>query len=57
MVNIVSFHLVENFDGVAQCFGNVFEDIVHFLACLEPLLLAVEHTVGVVQVFTGRKAQ
>ena len=54
MVNIVGFYLVENLDGVAQRFWNVLEDIVHLLTGLEPLLLAVEHAVGVVQILACR---
>ena len=51
MVDTVCFDFVENLYCVVQCFRNVFEDIVHFFTSFEPFLFAVEHTVGVIQVF------
>ena len=52
VVDAVCLHLVENLDGVGEGFGHVGKHLVHLLARLEPLLLGVEHTVGVVQIFS-----
>ena len=57
MVDAVDLHLVEYLQRVRQRLGNVGEDLVHFLPCLEPLLLGVAHTLRIVQVFIRREAQ
>ena len=57
MVEAVNLHLVQNLQGVAQCFGHVAEDLVHLGLGLKPLLLGVEHARGVVEVLARRQAQ
>ena len=52
MVDGVSFNLVANFASVSQSFGQIREHLVHLSPCFKPLLLGVEHTLRVVQVFT-----
>ena len=53
MVDAVDFHLIQYFEGIGQCLGDIREHIVHFLTGLEPLLLGIAHTVRIVQVLTG----
>ena len=50
VVNAVDLHLVEDLQGVGQCLWHVAEHLVHLRPGLEPLLLAVAHAVGVVEV-------
>ena len=50
VVDAVDLHFVKNFQRVAQCLGDILEDIVHFGLRLKPLLLAVAHAVGVVEI-------
>ena len=57
VVDAIDFDLVENLAGIAQCLGDVGEDVVHLLAGLEPLLLGVEHAGGIVEVLARREAQ
>ena len=52
MVDAVDFDLVENLYGVRQGLRHIREDVVHLLPRLEPLLLGVEHTGGVVELFS-----
>ena len=57
MVDAVDFHLVEHLKGVGQGLGIVGEDIVHLLTGLEPLLLGIAHTVGVVEILARGNAK
>ena len=57
MVDGVWLHLVQYLKCIGKCFGHIGEDFVHLFARLEPLLLGVEHTVGVVKVFAGSQTQ
>ena len=57
VVNTVHLNLAEHLKRVAQGLGNVGEDVVHLLSCLEPLLLGVHQAERVVQVFACRQAQ
>ena len=50
MVDAVKFHLVADSSGVGQSFGNIGKQFVHLGFGLEPFLLGIKHTVGVVQV-------
>ena len=54
MVNTVELDLVENLVGILQCFGDIGKHLVHLLLGLEPLLLAIEHHVLIVELATGR---
>ncbi len=56
MVDAVRLHLVAYFARGGECFGQVGEHFVHLGARLEPLLLGVEHAVGVVEVAPGGQA-
>ena len=53
MVDGVWLHLVQYLKCIGKCFGHIGEDFVHLFARLEPLLLGVEHTVGVIKVFAS----
>ena len=53
MVDAVNLHLIQYFEGIGKCFGNIREHIVHLLAGLEPFLLGIAHTVRVVEILAG----
>ena len=53
MVDGVCLHLVENLNCVRQRLRHIGKHLVHLLTGLEPLLLGVEHTVGVIEVVAG----
>ena len=57
MVDAIGFHLVKHLARIGQGFGDISKHLVHLGPCLEPLLLGVQHTFGVVKVFVGRQAQ
>ena len=57
MVYAVGLHLVEHLAGIVEGLGHIGEHLVHLLACLEPLLLGVEHAGGVVEVFACGQAE
>ena len=57
MVQAIDFHLVKNLHRVCQSFRNIRENLAHFLPCLQPLLLTVQHSGWVVQVFCRRQAE
>ena len=40
-VQVIDLHLACHLQGVGECFGYIVEDTLHFLGCLEPLLLGV----------------
>ena len=50
VVETVDLHLIEDLHRVCQSLRNIAEDGVHLIAGLEPLLLGVEHTRGVIKV-------
>ena len=50
VIEAIDFNLVENFKCVGQGFGHIAENGVHLSTSLEPLLLGVEQTSGVVEV-------
>ena len=55
-VDGVEFYFVGYLERITQSFGDIGEDGVHLGGCLHPFLLGVAHTLGVVQVFAGTKA-
>ena len=57
MVDGIGLHLVEYLARVRQGLGHVTENLIHLLTGLEPFLLGIEHTVGVVEVFACGEAQ
>ena len=57
MVDVVGLNLIQYLDSVAQRLGNISEHLIHLLLRLEPLLLSVEHTCGVVQVLARRHTE
>ena len=57
MVNAVPLHLAENLHRVGESFGHVGKDLVHLLPRLKPLLLAVEHALGIIEVSSCREAE
>ena len=40
-VQVIDLHLACHLQGVGECFWYIVEDSLHFLGCLEPLLLGV----------------
>ena len=48
-VDGVYLHLVEDLGGVAECLGDIGEDLIHLLGTLEPLLLGVGKPIRVVK--------
>ena len=52
VVERVNLYLVQNLQRVAQGFGHIAEDGVHLGLRLKPLLLGVEHTRRVVEIFS-----
>ena len=57
MVNAVGLHLVQDVERVAKRLRHIGKHLVHLLTRLEPLLLRVEHTRGVVKVLARGKTQ
>ena len=57
MVDAVDLYLVENLLRVAQRLGHIAEDVVHLLLSLEPLLLGVKHTGGIIKILAGSQAE
>ena len=57
MVDAVNLYLVKNFLSIAQRLGHIAEDVVHLLLCLEPLLLGVKHTGGIIKILAGSQAE
>lgn len=57
VIDGVDLHLVEYLTGVAERFGDIGEDVVHLLLRLEPFLLGVAQTVGVVKILTRGDAK
>ena len=56
MVYRVELHLVTDIYRIRQSLRHIRKDFVHFLPRLHPLLLGIQHTLGVVQVFSGTQA-
>lgn len=56
MVDGIGLDLFADFDRRSHRFGYVAEDRRHLLAGFEPLLLGVEHSLGIVEVLAGREA-
>ena len=56
MVYAVELYLVADVARVVQRLGHIGKQGIHLFARLEPLLLAVEHTFRVVQVFARTQA-
>ena len=50
MVDAVSLDFAKHLTGVCHRLGHVGEYLIHLLTGLEPLLLGIEHAVGVVEV-------
>ena len=57
VVDTVDLYLIENLLRVAQRLGHIAEDIVHLLLCLEPLLLGIEHTGGIIKILSGGQTE
>ena len=57
MVNAIHLHLVQYLQRVAQRLGHIAKHVVHLLSGFKPLLLSVEHTGGVVEVFACGQTQ
>ena len=55
-VDGVEFYLSAISSVLLKASGDIGEDGVHLGGCLHPFLLGVAHTLGVVQVFAGTKA-
>ena len=56
VVDGIGLDLFADFDRRSHRFGYVAEDRRHLLAGFEPLLLGVEHSLGIVEVLAGREA-
>ena len=56
VLDVVEFHLIEYLQCVAERFGYIGKDGVHFSRSLKPLLLGIKHTLWVVEFPTSRKA-
>ena len=50
VVNAVKLHLIADGTCILQSLGHIREHRIHLLARLEPFLLGIEHTLGVVQI-------
>ena len=56
-VKVVGLHLIQNLRCVGKNLWQISKHLAHLLTGLEPLLLGIEHTGGVVQVLVGGKAE
>ena len=56
VVDRVVLYLIANLHCIGQRLGHILEDGIHLGTRLHPLLLRVEHTLGIVQISTCREA-
>ena len=51
-LDVIGLYFVKNLKRIAQGFWNIRENLIHLCLSLEPLLLRISHTVGIVQILT-----
>ncbi len=56
MINGILLHLGRYLKCIFQCLRNITEELIHLCGGFHPLLLAVQHAVGVLEVMVGAEA-